>query len=113
MFVCLSPIGTYVCSFNGTEDLTSIDNNTALHVYVYDQVHLLTREDFDFQLLVQVNNRIFGVEKKKLHSFDFQQFVKVEKTLKKKVFGVKKLNFLFRVVHLIIEIFQIQVVYCF
>ena len=53
------------------------------------------------------------MSKKKLHSFDFQQFVKVEKTLKKKVFGVKKLNFLFRVVHLIIEIFQIQVVYCF
>ena len=53
-----------MCSFNGTEDLTSIDNNTALHVYVYDQVHLLTREDFDFQQFVQVNNRIFGVEKK-------------------------------------------------
>jgi hypothetical protein len=50
--ICIS--GTYVCSFNGTEDLTSIDNNTALHMYVYDQVHLLTREDFDFQQFVQV-----------------------------------------------------------
>ena len=64
MFVCVCPLGTYVCSFNGTEDLTSIDNNTALHVYVYDQVHLITREDFDFQQFVQVNSRIFGVEKK-------------------------------------------------
>jgi hypothetical protein len=55
----VSCAGTYVCNFNGTKDLTSIDNNTALHMYVYDQVHLLTREGFDYQQFVQVGSHHF------------------------------------------------------
>ena len=48
--------GSYICSFNGTDDHSSIDNSTSLHIYVYDYIHLLTRENngFDFHQFVQV-----------------------------------------------------------
>jgi len=45
--------GSYICSFNGSSDLQAIDQNTAIHVYVYDEVHLLTHSGFDFQQSVQ------------------------------------------------------------
>ena len=50
----LFELGTYRCSFNDSEDGTSIDSNTMIHLYVYDHVHLLTKDDFDFQQFVQV-----------------------------------------------------------
>ena len=31
-----------MCSFNGTEDLQSIDSATRIHIYVFDGIHLLT-----------------------------------------------------------------------
>ena len=34
--------GSYVCSFNETQDLQSIDSATRIHIYVFDEVHLLT-----------------------------------------------------------------------
>ena len=34
--------GSYVCSFNGTRDLASIDSATRIHIYVFDEIHLLT-----------------------------------------------------------------------
>ena len=45
--------GSYICSFDGSSDLQAIDLNTAIHVYVYDEVHLLTHSGFDFQQSVQ------------------------------------------------------------
>ena len=45
--------GSYICSFNGSSDLQAIDQNTAIHVYVYDEVNLLTHSGFDFQQSVQ------------------------------------------------------------
>ena len=46
-------LGSYICSFDGSSDLQAIDLNTAIHVYVYDEVHLLTHSGFDFQQSVQ------------------------------------------------------------
>ena len=31
-----------MCSFNGTRDLASIDSATRIHIYVFDEIHLLT-----------------------------------------------------------------------
>ena len=31
-----------MCSFNGTQDLASIDSATRIHIYVFDEIHLLT-----------------------------------------------------------------------
>lgn len=45
--------GSYVCSFNGSKDLRSIDSNTGIHIYVFDEIHLLTHSGFDFQQSVQ------------------------------------------------------------
>ncbi|XP_023348446.1 platelet-derived growth factor receptor alpha, partial [Eurytemora carolleeae] len=50
--------GTYRCSFNDSEDGTSIDSNTMIHLYVYDHVHLLTKDDFDFQQFVQYDTAV-------------------------------------------------------
>jgi hypothetical protein len=50
--------GSYRCSFKGSEDTTSIDSNTMIHLYVYDHVHLLTKDDFDFQQCVQYETAI-------------------------------------------------------
>lgn len=52
--------GSYICSFNGTKDFTSIDNSTRLHIYVYDESHLLTHpnDDFDFQQFVQYETAV-------------------------------------------------------
>ena len=43
-FNCLSffNAGSYVCSFNGSEDLQSIESSTPIHIYVFDEHHLLT-----------------------------------------------------------------------
>ena len=52
--LCISFVpGSYICSFDGSSDLQAIDLNTAIHVYVYDEVHLLTHSGFDFQQSVQ------------------------------------------------------------
>ena len=45
--------GSYVCSFNGSKDLRCIDSNTNIHIYVFDDIHLLKRSGFDFQQSVQ------------------------------------------------------------
>ena len=42
-----------MCNFNGSNDLRSIDSNTNIHIYVFDEIHLLTHSGFDFQQSVQ------------------------------------------------------------
>jgi len=50
--------GSYRCSFNDTRDNTSINANTLIHMYVYDEYHLLTHDDFDFQQFVQYETAV-------------------------------------------------------
>jgi len=50
--------GSYRCSFNGSDDASGIDANTFIHIYVYDKVHLLTNDDFDFQQFVQYETAV-------------------------------------------------------
>ena len=42
-----------MCSFNDSRDLQSIDSATRIHLYVWDEIHLLTNAGFDFQQSVQ------------------------------------------------------------
>jgi hypothetical protein len=37
-----SDTGTFICSYNGTMDLTSIDNSSNVHLFVDDGVHLVS-----------------------------------------------------------------------
>ena len=43
-----SDTGTFICSYNGTVDLTSIDNSSNVHLFVDDGVHLLKYSSFEF-----------------------------------------------------------------
>lgn len=45
--------GTFTCTYNGTTDLTSIDNSTSVHLYVDDSHHLLKETGVDFFHVVQ------------------------------------------------------------
>jgi hypothetical protein len=49
-----SDTGTFTCSYNGTLDLTSIDNTTNVHLYVDDGVHLLKHSSIEFYVATQV-----------------------------------------------------------
>ena len=39
-----SDTGSFVCTYNGTVDTTSIDNSTRVHLYVEDDQHLVGNE---------------------------------------------------------------------
>jgi len=41
--------GSYVCSFNDSHDHSAIDTSTPIYVFVFDEIHLMTQEGFDFQ----------------------------------------------------------------
>jgi len=41
--------GSFVCSFNDTQDQSAIDTNTAIYIFVFDEIHLMTHLGFDFQ----------------------------------------------------------------
>ena len=45
--------GTFVCTYNGTTDTTSIDNSTRIHLYVEDGTHLMKQSGVDFMQAVQ------------------------------------------------------------
>jgi hypothetical protein len=45
--------GTLTCAYNGTADLTAIDNSSSIHLYVEDGQHLLKHSGFDFLQAVQ------------------------------------------------------------
>ena len=45
--------GTYVCTYNGTSNTTSIDNSTGVHLYVDDGKHLLKKTGVQFFSAVQ------------------------------------------------------------
>jgi len=48
-----SDTGTFTCSYNGTLDLSSIDNSTNVHLYVDDGEHLLKHSSFEFYVATQ------------------------------------------------------------
>lgn len=48
-----SDTGTFTCTYNGTTDLTSIDNSTKVHIYVEDPNHLLKETGYQFFMVVQ------------------------------------------------------------
>lgn len=50
--------GTYVCTYNGTTDTTSIDNSTRVHLYVEDDLHLMKQSAVEFLRLVQAQTVI-------------------------------------------------------
>ena len=45
--------GTLVCAYNGTTDLTSIDNSSKIHLYVEDKKHILKESGFDYMQAIQ------------------------------------------------------------
>lgn len=45
--------GTFVCTYNGTTDTSSIDNSTRIHLYVEDGTHLMKQSGVDFMQAVQ------------------------------------------------------------
>ena len=38
-----------MCSFNDSHDHSAIDTSTPIYVFVFDEIHLMTQEGFDFQ----------------------------------------------------------------
>ena len=38
-----------MCSFNGSRDRSTIDMNTAIYIFVFDEINLMTHLGFDFQ----------------------------------------------------------------
>ena len=60
-----------MCSFNGAEDLQSIDSATSIHIYVFDEVHLLTHSGNAGR---RGGRDVTGV----CLGFDFQQSVQYE-----------------------------------
>ena len=40
--------GTFICSYNGTMDVSSIDNSSRVHLFVDDGQHLLKFSSFEF-----------------------------------------------------------------
>ncbi len=48
-----SDTGTYTCTYNGTEDIDSIDNSTSVHLYVDNGVNLLRSTELQFGKAVQ------------------------------------------------------------
>ena len=66
-----------MCSFNGTRDLASIDSATRIHIYVFDEIHLLTHSGAT--LYTQDNAQCNGLINLFYFSgFDFQQSVQFE-----------------------------------
>ena len=45
--------GTLICAYNGTTDLTSIDNSSKIHLYVDDKTHILKFSGFDYMQAIQ------------------------------------------------------------
>ena len=45
--------GTLICAYNGTTDLTSIDNSSKIHLYVEDKKHILKESGFDYMQAIQ------------------------------------------------------------
>ena len=41
--------GSYVCSFDDSQDRSSPESNTEVYIYVFDEINLLTHSGFDFQ----------------------------------------------------------------
>ena len=41
--------GSYVCSFNDSQDRISPESNTKVYIFVFDEINLLTHSGFDFQ----------------------------------------------------------------
>ena len=48
-----SDTSDFTCTYNGTTDLSSIDNSTKVHIYVEDPKHLLTQMGYHFFMVVQ------------------------------------------------------------
>jgi hypothetical protein len=48
-----SDTGTFTCTYNGTVDISSIDNSSHVHLYVEDDAHLLKQAGVDFLQAVQ------------------------------------------------------------
>lgn len=65
-----------MCSFNGTRDLASIDSATRIHIYVFDEIHLLTHSGGTLETmhnaLTELINPVY------FSGFDFQQSVQFE-----------------------------------
>ena len=41
--------GSYVCSFNDSQDRISPESNSKVYIFVFDEINLLTHSGFDFQ----------------------------------------------------------------
>ena len=41
--------GSYVCSYNDSQDRSSPESNTEVYIFVFDEINLLTNSGFDFQ----------------------------------------------------------------
>ena len=50
-----------MCSFNGSQDLQSIDSATRIHIYVFDEIHLLTHGgEYNYQMCLHNAVKYFG-----------------------------------------------------
>eukprot|EP00094_Tigriopus_californicus_P001194 TCALIF_01156-PA protein Name:"Similar to FLT1 Vascular endothelial growth factor receptor 1 (Homo sapiens)" AED:0.09 eAED:0.09 QI:607/0.8/0.66/1/0.8/0.66/6/0/928 len=50
--------GTFICTYNGTVDTSSIDNSSSVHLYVDDGKHLMKNSGMDFLQAVQYETLI-------------------------------------------------------
>jgi hypothetical protein len=54
--------GTFICTYNGTADITSIDNSTRVHLYVEDDTHLMKHSGVDMMSAVQSETMVLPCE---------------------------------------------------